>query len=70
MAITQLTDKEKEIVSQQAQLELARRYFADYLELVHHGNYQHFRHTKLISKYLQRIADGEQLDLLIEMPPR
>lgn len=57
-------------IKQQAKIELSKDYFRDYLELVHHGNYQHFRHTELISKYLQRIADGEQLDLLIEMPPR
>lgn len=70
MAIKQLTGKDKKTIAQQAQIELSRRYFRDYVKLVHHGNYQHFKHTELISKYLQRIADGEQLDLLIEMPPR
>lgn len=70
MAITQLTDQDKKNISRQAQIELSRRYFRDYLLLVHHGNYKHFPHTELITKYLQRIADGEQLNLLIEMPPR
>ncbi|MGW7932316.1 phage terminase large subunit [Staphylococcus xylosus] len=54
----------------QAQTELARRYYSDYLAYVHHGNYSHFKHTKLICEYLQKIADGEQLNILIEMPPR
>jgi len=57
-------------IKKQAKIELSKDYFRDYVELVHHGHYKHFRHTELISKYLQRIADGEQLDLLIEMPPR
>lgn len=65
-----LAPEQKKKIAQDAQIELSRRYFRDYLELVHHGNYQHFRHTELIAKYLQRIADGEQLDILIEMPPR
>jgi len=50
--------------------ELARRSFAEYVEYVHFGNYRHFRHTRLICDTLQRIADGEQLYVLIEMPPR
>ncbi|MGR6004894.1 hypothetical protein ACT7C0_30200 [Bacillus cereus] len=50
--------------------ELARRSFAEYVEYVHFGNYRHFRHTRLICDTLRRIADGEQLYVLIEMPPR
>ena len=65
-----LTIQEENKIAYDAQIELSRRFFTDYLELTHHGNYRHFRHTRLISEYLQRIADGEQLDLLIEMPPR
>lgn len=57
-------------IKKQAKIELAKDYFREYLEVVHHGNYKHFKHTELISEYLQRIADGEQLDILIEMPPR
>ncbi|MGE7621706.1 phage terminase large subunit [Viridibacillus sp. NPDC096237] len=51
-------------------MELARRCYRDYVEYVHHGHYTHFRHTELVCETLQRIADGEQLSILIEMPPR
>lgn len=57
-------------IARQAKVELARRHYADYVELVHHGKYKHFRHTRLICEHLQRIVDGEQLHLMIEMPPR
>lgn len=65
-----LTNEQLEVVSRSAKRELSRRYYRDYLELVHYGSYDHYRHTELISKYLQRIAEGEQLRILIEMPPR
>lgn len=51
-------------------VKLARRHYRDYVEYVHHGHYTHFRHTELVCETLQRIADGEQLSVLIEMPPR
>lgn len=54
----------------EADKELARRFYRDYVKYVHHGHYEHFRHTKLICDVLQRVADGEQLSILIEMPPR
>lgn len=57
-------------LARQAKVELARRNYADYVDLVHHGKYRHFRHTRLICEHLQRIVDGEQLHLMIEMPPR
>ena len=57
-------------IREQAKIELSKRCFRDYLELVHYGNYQHFRHTELIAEHLQKIADGEQQNILIEMPPR
>lgn len=66
----QVTKEQSKVIQRQARLELARRDFKDYLKLAHHGNYQHFKHTKLIAKYLQKIADGEQRNILIEMPPR
>lgn len=55
---------------EEANKELAKRSYRDYVEYVHHGHYTHFRHTELICETLQRIADGEQLSVLIEMPPR
>lgn len=59
-----------EEVRYQALLQLARKYYKDYLLLAHHNSYTHFKHTKLIADELQRIADGEQRYIIIEMPPR
>lgn len=64
------SDEQLELIAKQAQFELARRSYEDYVELVHHGTYKHFKHTRLVCSYLQRIADGEQLYVLIELPPR
>ena len=55
-----LTDEQKRALAEQAKLELSRRYYKDYVVTVHHGSYQHFRHTELICNELQPIADGEQ----------
>lgn len=65
-----VTDSQKSYIQQMAKYELAKRYYMSYVELVHHGAYSHFEHTKLICSYLQRIAEGEQMHLMIEMPPR
>jgi predicted phage terminase large subunit-like protein len=65
-----LTDEQIEALSHEAKKELARRDYRDYVEYVHHGHYSHFKHTELICETLQRIANGEQLSVLIEMPPR
>jgi len=54
----------------EARKELARRSYHDYVEYVHHGHYQHYPHTKIVCDELQRIADGKQKFILIEMPPR
>jgi predicted phage terminase large subunit-like protein len=65
-----LTDEQIKALSYEAKKELARRDYRDYVEYVHHGHYSHFKHTELICETLQRIANGEQLSVLIEMPPR
>lgn len=65
-----LTQNEINYIAQQAKNQLARNYYKDYITQVHHGSYEHFRHTLLICDYLQRIAEGEQLHLMIEVPPR
>ena len=57
-------------VRERAQLELARQHYKYYLNLVHNGNYKPLPHTELIAKELQRIIDGEQRHIIIEMPPR
>lgn len=65
-----LTPQIKSEIAVQARTELAKRYYRDYVEYVHHGVYQQYRHTELICEALQPIADGEQKHILIEMPPR
>ena len=67
MATTQLdTTKIKE----EAQKELARRNFADFFSYSHGGIYAPLRHQTYIAPYLQRIADGERLFLIVELPPQ
>lgn len=65
-----LSKQQIEVIREQAIKERARRKYEHYLELVHHGSYEHFAHTKLICEYLQRVAEGEQLHLMVELPPR
>lgn len=38
--------------------------------MVQRGHYTYYRHTEVVCDELQRVADGEQLLILIEMPPR
>ncbi|MGG2081672.1 phage terminase large subunit [Lysinibacillus pakistanensis] len=65
-----LSDEEMNALAYEAEKELSRHFYRDYVQFVHHGNYVHYRHTELICDVLQRVADGEQLSILIEMPPR
>lgn len=65
-----LTNEQIDFLAKEAEKELVRRSYRDYVEYVHHGHYTHFKHTELICETLQRVADGEQLSILIEMPPR
>lgn len=65
-----LSKSQLDILAKEAKKELAKRNYRDYVEYVHHGHYTHYKHTELICSVLQRIADGEQLSVLIEMPPR
>lgn len=67
MAISQ---EQQIAIAQMARNELSRRYYKHYIVDVHFGQYQLFPHTELICNYLQRIANGEQLRIIIEMPPR
>lgn len=53
-----------------AQKELSKRHYRDYVEMVHFGSYEHFRHTELICEALQPIVEGEQKHILLELPPR
>lgn len=65
-----LTADQRESLARQAQEELIRRSYAEYFLAAHHGRYQIYPHHQLVIEYLQRIADGEQLSLIVEMPPR
>lgn len=68
--LQEISDEQLDALAYEAECELARRSYRDYVEFVHHGHYTHYRHTELVCKVLQRVADGEQLSILIEMPPR
>lgn len=65
-----LTDKQRKQLAWEAQSELARRSYRDYVVHVHRGNYTHFRHTEYIADRLEPIAHGKQKYMLIEIPPR
>lgn len=65
-----LSNLEMETLAKQAESVLNKNYFDHYVEFAHNGQYEHYKHTKLVCDHLQRIADGEQLALMIEMPPR
>lgn len=65
-----MTAEQKKLIIREARRESARRSYRSYVKSAHHGNFEHYAHTDLICEYLQRIADGEQMHLMIEMPPR
>lgn len=50
--------------------ELARRYYADYVEYVHQGRWKKLRHLKPVCEKLQGIVDGKVKRLMIFMPPQ
>lgn len=49
---------------------LAKHDYEFYLEYVHHGAYQHARHTQLIASKLMQVEAGEIDRLMIFLPPR
>lgn len=65
-----MTKEQKKLIIREAKRESARRSYRSYVKTAHHGNFEHYAHTDLICDYLQRIVDGEQMHLMIEMPPR
>ncbi|MEG0470769.1 MAG: phage terminase large subunit [Solibacillus sp.] len=68
--LQEISDDQLDALAFEAERELSRQFYSDYVVHVHHGHYEHYRHTELVCEVLQRIADGEQLSVLIEMPPR
>lgn len=65
-----LTKEQRKAVADEARRELCRVSYADYAKRANFGKLTVFRHLELIAEPLQRIADGEQLFVFIEMPPR
>lgn len=65
-----LTTDQRKRIADEAKRELMRRSYRDYLVQVHYGRFHLFPHIELIAEPLQRIADGESLSVIIEMPPR
>lgn len=61
-----VVDREK--IRLNAKRELAKRCYGDYFEYT--NNLKMLRHQKHIEPYLQRIADGEQLFIIVELPPQ
>ena len=53
-----------------AKYELARRHYANYVELVHHGRWQRADHLNLVCDELEKVLTGETKRLMIFMPPR
>ena len=58
------------ILKPQALMLAAKDDYAAYVELVHHGQYIHARHTRLICEKLQLIHEGKLRRLAIFLPPR
>lgn len=57
-------------IKAEAMKELARRNYADYFYYVHGCQFRPLRHQLYIAPYLQRIADGERLFIIVELPPQ
>jgi len=57
-------------LAEQARYELARRNYADYVKLVHHGKWERARHLALVCDKLEKVERGEIKRLMIFMPPR
>lgn len=60
----------KESIATEARYELARRYYADYVQLVHAGRWKRARHLDLVCRELENIMSGTTKRLMIFMPPR
>lgn len=57
-------------LANQAKLELARRHYMSYCELVHYGRWKAYKVHKLLCEKLEEILAGKQKKIIIEMPPR
>lgn len=68
--MTKITKEQKRLIKREAQLELARQHYKYYLQLAHNGKYKLLAHNELIADELQKIIDGEQKHIMIEIGPR
>ncbi|MCD8295541.1 MAG: phage terminase large subunit [Clostridia bacterium] len=57
-------------LAENAKMELARRHYVDYVELVHHGSWSRAAHLNLVCEELDKVISGETKRLMIFMPPR
>ncbi len=55
-------------ITKEAKKELARRNYSDFF--IYTLNMKPLSHQKYIAPYLQRIADGERLFIVVELPPQ
>lgn len=59
---------DRDAIAKEAQKELARRNYADFFSYA--VNMNPLPHQKYIAPYLQRIANGERLFIIVELPPQ
>ena len=57
----QLSPALKESIATAARYELARRHYADYVQLVHAGRWKRARHLDLVCRELENIMAGKEL---------
>ena len=50
-------------------IEKAKKNYADYVEYVQKGQYEHSKHTKLICEYLEKVERGKIKRLMLFVPP-
>lgn len=65
-----LSKEQRKAIAEEAKRQLCRISYKEYAKRANFYKITIFRHLELIAEVLQRIADGEQLFVLIEMPPR
>lgn len=65
-----LSKEQRKAIAKEAKRQLCRISYKEYAKRANFYKITIFRHLELIAEVLQRIADGEQLFVLIEMPPR
>lgn len=64
------TALDSETVRKEAQKELARRDYGEFFYYSHGSTFKPLPHQNYVAPFLQRIADGEQLFIIVELPPQ